>query len=179
MKMTFPAWDHFLIESKNEYHVCQIYVVVGCSLPCIHLIIHSFSNSPFLDKEARQQPQTDGKYLAIFRSFWWFFWFGNKTGPSQVEDLITTSGPWSTNGPLSRGCSMQDVYRQFFSVIRTTWPNHRRWDRFGWEMTTHSGLANFITAHFAFTPRSLRANSISAVCTRDGTFSVVTQALWP
>jgi len=35
-----------------------------------------------------------------------------KTGPSRVGDVITPSGPWSTFGPLSCGCSQQDLSRQ-------------------------------------------------------------------
>jgi len=63
-----------------------------------------------------------------------------KTRPSKIGDAIIPPGPWSTSGPLSRGCGQQDLPRQFPG---TFW-SHGRTNvagiyRFG-EVVQHSGL---------------------------------------
>jgi len=43
-----------------------------------------------------------------------FPWVHTKTGASKVGDVVRPPGPWTTSGPLSRGCSQQDLPRQSF-----------------------------------------------------------------
>ena len=49
-------------------------------------------------------------------------WLHTKMGPSQVGDVITPPGPWTTSGPLSRGRSQQGPNRaQRFQQWHPRW----------------------------------------------------------
>ena len=39
-------------------------------------------------------------------------------GPSMVADVVRPPGPWTTSGPLSRGCSQQDLIRPVLFVTK-------------------------------------------------------------
>ena len=41
---------------------------------------------------------------------WLFCWLYTKTGPSDVGDVVTPPGPWTTSAPLSRECSPKDLF---------------------------------------------------------------------
>ena len=43
-----------------------------------------------------------------------FPWLHTMTGPSKVGDVVRPPGLWTTSGPLSSGCSQQDLPRQSF-----------------------------------------------------------------
>jgi len=64
-------------------------------------------------KVSGQQPWDDSIYLT-FSATSDSFTGSSKTGSSQVGDVITPPGPWSTSGPVSRGCSQQDSPHQSF-----------------------------------------------------------------
>ena len=68
--------------------------------------------------------------------------------------------------------------------ILATWPNQRGWDlsirRNGWTFRTQAQrISHLRTLSRSFTPWTLRKSPISAACTWDNSFSVITQDSWP
>jgi len=81
----------------------------------------------------------------------WFCWLHAKTRPSKVGDIVTPPGPWTTSGPLSRGCGLypEGLISPFFPG--TFWTHGRTniagISQFG-EMASHPGLYGFQTCAF-------------------------------
>ena len=84
-----------------------------------------FSHPLFLWHGLRgQQPQEDSKYITFFSTLY-TCWLHAKKEPSKVSDVFTSPGPWTTSGPLSRGCSQQgSCLADLFWGILITWPNY-------------------------------------------------------
>ena len=102
-----------------------------------------------------------------------------KTRPSKVGDVVTPPGPWTTCGPLSRGCIRSRTFLANVSCdILHTWPNQRtrnlsiRWK-------SSSAFRALWISPLRTLQRSvtlwIRANHISAACTLDSIISVISQ----
>ena len=116
-----------------------------------------------------------------YTNLWQLHSFHTKAGPVQDWTSITPIGPWTTSGPLWRGCSQHDSHCQSFLVILVTWPHHRSWDLW----IRKSGLtfkvlriALLPTLSRSVTPWSLRKNPIFAACTLDSSLPVIKQDSW-
>jgi len=50
----------------------------------------------------------------VISNFGYFCRLYTKTGPSEVGEVVTPPGPWTTHEPLFRGCSQSEVPGQSF-----------------------------------------------------------------
>jgi len=110
--------------------------------------IHSFPSAPFLWGELRgQQPQEGSKYLKIFQQFQIVLLAPHQdVAPHQdgtKQGWRCSHSTWSLDdsGPLSRGCSQQDLPRQSSLGHLGTWWNHS--SSLSEEVAWHSGLDEF------------------------------------
>ena len=77
----------------------------------VGLHTHSFTHfpTPFPLEVSRWQQWEDLIRLTIKQSH--VPWVHTKTGLSKVTDVVRPPGPWTTSGPLSRGCNQQVLPR--------------------------------------------------------------------